>query len=270
MDQSFAKRTIAITRSQGRFVQGGASGIGLAIVRALALRGAQVYIADISSNPPEILTTLQNVHFVGNCDITSREACRKFIDAIPSRLDGLVNCAGICPAEDKIVSDELFAKIIAVNVTGSWNMGTEAIKRMASQETSLSEGLVPGSQRTLPAGYIVNITSGAAMRGIANLAAYCTSKHAVLGMTRAWAKDWPSLRINSVAPGTTDTPLAMGNTVTSGSKEAISKRVEQFSARIPLGRVAFDTDIADAVLFMLSDGASYVTGQVLPVNGGSD
>ncbi|CAI6091354.1 unnamed protein product [Clonostachys chloroleuca] len=262
MDQTFSQRAIAIT--------GGASGIGLAIVKALASRGAYVYIADISPNLPQEVATLDNVHFNGNCDITSRVACKKFIDAIPGRLDGLVNCAGICPAENKIVSDDLFAKIMAVNVTGSWNMGTEAILRMADQESRTSEGLVPGSRRTLPAGVIVNITSGAAMRGIANLAAYCTSKHAVLGMTRAWAKDWPTLRINSVAPGTTDTPLARGDAKTSGSKEDIEKRVAQFTSRIPLGRVAYDTDIADAVLFMLSDAASYITGQVLPVNGGSD
>lgn len=160
-----------------------------------------MYIADICSAMPQAYASLENTYFTGNCDITSRTACKSFIDAIPGRLDGLVNCAGICPAENKIVSDDLFAKIMAVNVTGSWNMGTEAIRRMAGQETRTSEGLNPGSVRTIPAGYIVNITSGAASRGIANLAAYCTSKHAVLGMTRAWSKDWPMLRINSVAPG---------------------------------------------------------------------
>lgn len=167
-------------------------------------------------------------------------------------------------------------------------MGSEAIRRMAKQETSVSEGLIPGSKRTLPAGVVVNISSGAAFRGIPNLAAYCTSKHAVLGMTRAWAKDWPNLRINSVAPGmsltkclfttrllmnfpgTTDTPLARGDSSTSGSKEEVSKRMAQFTTRIPLGRVAFDTDIVDAILFFLSDASSYITGQVIPVNGGSD
>ena len=170
-------------------------------MRALAARGAQGHIADISPIAPEIIAPLDNVHFTGGCDITSRTACKSFIDAIPGRLDGLVNCAGICPAEGKVVPDELFTKIMAVNVTGSWNMGTEAIRRMTGQEPTISEGLLPESKRTLPAGAIVNITSGAAMRGIANLSAYCTSKHAVLGMTRAWAKDWPNLRINSVAPG---------------------------------------------------------------------
>lgn len=144
---------------------------------------------------------MSNVHFTGNCDITNRAACKSFIDAIPGHLNGLINCAGICPSEGKIAPDDLFQKIMAVNVTGSWNMGTEAIRRMTGQEPRKSTGLILGSERTLPAGIIVNIASGAALRGIANLAAYCTSKHAVLGMTRAWAKDWPSLRVNAVAPG---------------------------------------------------------------------
>jgi len=90
---------------------------------------------------------------------------------------------------------------MAVNVTGSWNMGTEAIQKMISQKSSTGAGLIPGAERALPAGAIVNIASGASLRGIANLSAYCTSKHAVLGMMRAWSKDWPELRINAVAPG---------------------------------------------------------------------
>jgi hypothetical protein len=72
-------------------------------------------------------------------------------------------------------------------------MGTEAIQGIAGQEPSISGGLLPGSKRTLPTGVITNITSGAAMFGIANLAAYCTSKHDALGMTRAWAENWPNL-----------------------------------------------------------------------------
>jgi NAD(P)-dependent dehydrogenase (short-subunit alcohol dehydrogenase family) len=90
---------------------------------------------------------------------------------------------------------------MAVNVTGSWNMGTEAIRKMTTQKSRTGSGLISGAERSLPAGTIVNIASGASLRGIANLAAYCTSKHAVLGMTRAWSKDWPELRVNAVAPG---------------------------------------------------------------------
>jgi NAD(P)-dependent dehydrogenase (short-subunit alcohol dehydrogenase family) len=70
--------------------------------------------------------------------------------------------------------------------------------------------------------------------------------------------------------GVTDTPLSRGNTNASESKEEVEKLAKQLSSRIPLGRMAYPTDIADAVLYMLSDAASFITGQVLPVNGGSD
>jgi NAD(P)-dependent dehydrogenase (short-subunit alcohol dehydrogenase family) len=181
--------------------QGGASGMGLALTIALANLGASVHVADFAKQLPAELANLSSVNFSGGIDVADRPACKKFIAGIPGRLDGLVNCAGICPAEGKMASDELFARIMAVNSTGTWNMGTEAIIRMSTQETRASPGLVPGSQRSLPAGSIVNIGSGASLRGIGALAAYCASKHAVAGMTRAWAKDWPTLRINAVAPG---------------------------------------------------------------------
>ncbi|OAX82192.1 hypothetical protein ACJ72_03461 [Emergomyces africanus] len=262
MGNGFSGRTIAVT--------GGGSGIGLAITRALAILDATVYVADIMSHAPSELQGLPNVHFIGNCDITQRMACTEFMDRIPGNLYGLVNCAGICPNEGKMASDELFARIMAINVTGSWNMGTEAIKRMTQQKPGSDSGLLPDSERTLGAGVIVNIASGASLRGIANLAAYCTSKHAVLGMARSWARDWPTLRVNAVAPGVTDTPLSRGATSTTGNKEELERLAAQLSSRIPLGRMAYATDIADVVLFALSDAASFMTGQVIPVNGGSD
>lgn len=180
--------------------QGGGSGIGLATTQALLNAGAIVYVADVSPAPKE-LEGQANLHYDANCDITKRESCKKFIDSISGRLDGLVNCAGICPVEGKMAPDELFARIMAINVTGSWNMGTEAIQKMTQQKGSSATGILPGSERTLGAGVIVNIASGASLRGIAGLGAYCTSKHAVMGMTRSWAKEWPTLRVNAVAPG---------------------------------------------------------------------
>jgi NAD(P)-dependent dehydrogenase (short-subunit alcohol dehydrogenase family) len=143
-----------------------------------------------------------NIHFVGGVDIANREQCHGFFNNIPGRIDGLVNCAGICPAEGQMASDEVFTRIMEVNVRGTWNMGTEAILRMSKQEQKTSiPGLLPEFTRTPGAGRIVNFASGAGIRGIANIAGYCASKHAVVGLTRAWAKDWPCLRINAVAPG---------------------------------------------------------------------
>lgn len=229
-------------------------------------------MADVLKTPPPELKGQANLHYDGDCDITSRARCKKFIDSIPGNLDGLINCAGICPVEGKMADDELFARIMAINVTGSWNMGTEAIRRMTTgaQEQRTTPGLLPGSERTVGAGVIVNIASGASLRGIAGLGAYCTSKHAVLGMTRSWAKEWPTLRVNAIAPGVTNTPLARGATSNSGNTEELQKLSASLSSRIPLGRMAYATDIADAILYALSDSASFMTGQVIPVNGGSD
>lgn len=182
-------------------LQGGGSGIGLAVARGLASKGAAVYVADITQQAPAELQGQANVHFFADLDVSSRAACKAFLDAIPGRLDGVVNSAGICPLEGKMASDDLYERVMAVNVGGTWNMGTEAILRMSQQDAHTSEGLVPGSERSLPAGSIVTISSGAGMHGVANLAAYSASKHAVVGLTRSWAKDWPSLRINSVSPG---------------------------------------------------------------------
>ena len=193
---SFNGRTIAVT--------GGGSGIGLAITQALLNAGATVYVADVNEKPAALKDN-QSLIYHSSCDITKRESCKAFIDSITGNLDGLVNCAGICPYEGKVASDELFARIMAVNVTGSWNMGTEAILKMSQQQKKTGSGLLPDTERTIGAGTVVNIASGASLRGIAGLSAYCTSKHAVLGMTRAWAKEWPSLRINAVAPGKSDT-----------------------------------------------------------------
>lgn len=173
----------------------------MAICIALSLQGATVYAADIRAEAPPELDNYENIHFVGGCDIISREACKAFLDSITGRLDGMVNCVGICPSEGKMASDDKFNQIMAVNVLGTWNIGTEAIIRMSEQDERNAPGCTPGSQRTLGSGTIVNMASGAGLRGIAGVPAYCASKHAVVGLTRAWAKEWSTLRINAVAPG---------------------------------------------------------------------
>lgn len=88
-----------------------------------------------------------------------------------------------------------------VNVTGTWNMGTEALEKMSAQTEDEHPGPYEGTARSVGQGSIVNVGSGASLRGVAGMAAYTASKHAVLGLTRAWAKDFPNLRVNLVAPG---------------------------------------------------------------------
>lgn len=89
-----------------------------------------------------------------------------------------------------------------VNVTGTWNMGTEALARMSQQEDIEAPGAYAGAVRSVGQGSIVNVGSGASLRGLPGLGAYTASKHAVLGLTRSWSRSFPKLRVNAVAPGT--------------------------------------------------------------------
>lgn len=95
----------------------------------------------------------------------------------------------------------MFQRIMDINVKGTWNMATEAFERMEKQENLEPAGIVPGSVRSVGQGSIVNLGSGASLRGVSGLATYAASKHAVLGLTRSWARSFPNLRVNLVAPG---------------------------------------------------------------------
>ncbi|KAL6241491.1 hypothetical protein RBB50_011514 [Rhinocladiella similis] len=256
VEASFAGQTIAVT--------GGASGIGLATVKALHRLGANVYVGDYVDKVPADFpssTEQSTVKFFGGTDISKREDCHKFINSIPGRLDGMVNCAGIATHEGKIASDELWARTIAVNLTGTWNMSTEAVLRMSKQEVhTASGGLFAGNRKSIGQGAIVNISSGAGIRGHPELAAYCASKHGVHGVTRAMAKDWPHIRMNAVAPGVIETPI-LANT-----PEVAARTL----AKIPSGRMGQPEDVADTIIFLLSDASAWMTGQILSINGGSD
>ncbi|RVX72621.1 hypothetical protein B0A52_04018 [Exophiala mesophila] len=241
-------------------VTGAASGIGLAVTLYLAERGATVWVNDISPSPPKELQAWidqKKVHFQGSVDVADRVAARKFIDDVVSkagRLDGLVNNAGIGLLEGPIASDDAYDRMINVNIGGVWFYGTAALKVMQKQEP-----LGPWKTR----GSIVNIASGAGMRGVGGLAVYCATKHAVIGLSRSWQEDFGQygIRTNSVAPGTTATA-------------AFKKRVQDepgFLESMPssaLRRHAEPEEIAASVAFLLSDASSYVAGGVLQVHGG--
>lgn len=160
-----------------------------------------MYVADISDRCPPDLAANDGIRFSLRCDVTQREACKAFLDSVPGRLDGLVNCAGTSAWEGKIATDEVFQRTMNINVTGTWNMGTEALERMSQQDDVEAQGAFSGVRRSVGQGSIVNVGSGASIRGVAGLAAYTASKHAVLGLTRSWARDFPRLRVNIVAPG---------------------------------------------------------------------
>lgn len=158
-------------------------------------------MADICSHPAPDLVARKDCHITLRCDVSKREDCQGFLDSIPGRLDGLVNSAGVSGWEGQIGTDALYQRTMEINVTGTWNMATAAMRRMSMQEDLEVPGTVAGSVRGVGQGSVVNVGSGASLRGVSGLAAYTASKHAVLGLTRSWARDFPKLRVNLVAPG---------------------------------------------------------------------
>ncbi|CZR68168.1 related to dehydrogenases with different specificities (related to short-chain alcohol dehydrogenases) [Phialocephala subalpina] len=250
-------------------VTGGGSGIGLALVLKLAVASAIVHAIDLkASAPPEFEALLETVHYHGSIDVSSRSSVTelyKAITAISPRIDGVVNSAGICPGGDGYIqSDETFQRTMAVNVIGTWNI-TTAFLEMVDKESPNVGRTVTAPSRTRAS--IVNIGSSASLCAWPTLTAYTASKHAVLGLTRSWSLDWAhkGIRVNLVAPGGTDTPLARAQlSDPKGRGEALTAGL----AMIPLGRLGRPGEQADTIMFLLGDGSSYITGQVIPVNGG--
>jgi len=242
-------------------VTGGASGIGEACVHELVSRGATIWVADITPNPPASLAahiSSGNVHYRGGVNTGSREHCTQFMDEVvhtAGRIDGLLNNAGIGLDEGPLASDEVFEKTFNVNVRGVFNFGTHAIRVMKEQEAQ-------GKFKTR--GVIVNTASGAALRGVKSLAVYVATKHAVLGLTRAWAEDFSEvgIRINAIAPGATETPAFV-------KRSAEEPGFAESLPTSPAGRNAKPEEIATVVAFLFGDDSSYIFGQIIPITGGS-
>ncbi|KAH0842681.1 hypothetical protein AYO21_08975 [Fonsecaea monophora] len=239
-------------------VTGGASGIGLATVTQLLELGARVAVGDLALETPSTLTNLNPASdnfFYQQLDVTSRQSVQGFIAKVLEKfgqVDGLVNNAGICPNEGEIASDDTFDRIMAVNLKGVWNVGTEVIRRMMEQESR---------------GVIVNTASDAALKGIKGLAAYTASKHAVLGLTRVWCKEWTpkGIRVNAVAPGVTDTPMVAK---IAADHESGQEATASWLKNIPMGRFGQPGEIASVICFLLSKDSSFMSGQVLRIGGG--
>ncbi|CAI7586949.1 unnamed protein product [Penicillium bialowiezense] len=252
-----------MTNSQSQFaskayvVTGGASGIGLSVAQRLLELSAIVHVVDITSTAPtfEAISSSGRIHFHLSTDVSSRESVKRAFQSIleiSPRLHGLVACAGISSLSlSTIDSDESFDRVMAVNVRGTWNAGTDF-----PDTGDFTEGL----------GSLVTTGSTASFQAGARIAAYCTSKHAIVGLTKAWAQDFASkgVRVNCVAPGLTDTPAlkAYGHAMPADV-------INHFLQGVPMKRLALGSEIAEAVVFLLGSGSSFMTGQIIPINGGA-
>ena len=245
-------------------VSGSSSGIGLATAIDLLNEGWIVYGCSRSSDIPDEIRGLSHSdryeHF--SCDVRSSLETDAFIRTIADRvgsIDALVNCAGISgggPLES--ISNELWNNIISTNLSGVFHM-TRSV---------LAYGNISASDF----GRIVSVASTAGKQGVLMATPYSASKHGVVGFMKSLALELAPLNItaNAVCPGYVETPMAVrvrkANAAYWGKEE--QEVLEEFNAKIPLGRYSTPNEVSSLILYLLSDSAASITGQALNVCGG--
>jgi len=240
-------------RLEGRkaLVTGGASGIGAAIAARLAGEGAEVWVGDIDVEGAERVAGEANGHAL-ELDVTSLDSARAAVEAIGGALDVLVNNAGT----DEFgfftyTSPEQWQKLIGINLVGVFNCTHAAL---------------PGMQEA-KYGRILSISSEAGRVGSKGSAVYSATKGGVVAFMKAIARENARYGItaNSIAPGPIETPLLMG---AKEFGEIGEKVIETMRSATQIGRLGQPEEVAAAVAFLVSDDATYVTGETLGVSGG--
>ncbi len=230
-------------------VTGAGQGIGKGIALALAQQGAKVIVSDINEEHcNEVVAEIgQDKAMAVVCDVSDKAAVDNLIAKTQEKfgqLDILVNNAGVYPFKSFLeLTEEEWEKVLNVNLKSMFLTSQAAAKVMTN------------------GGKIVDISSIASVVGFEGLTHYCASKGGVNGFVRALALELAKnkINVNAVAPGAITTPGASG-----GSEE----QQKQTIAMIPAARMGEPADIANAVVFLASDKANYITGQVLVVDGG--
>jgi 3-oxoacyl-[acyl-carrier protein] reductase len=234
-------------------VTGGGRGIGRAICLALAERGADIAAVDILE--AEISGVVNEVRSLGRravgivCDVTRPDQVRVMFSRVEADLGGvhiLVNNAGV--TRDNLIvrmSDEEWKKVMDVNLTGVFNCCREASRPFMKQRF----------------GRIVNIASVVGLMGNAGQVNYAASKAGIIGLTKTVAKELATRGVtaNAIAPGYIDTEMTRAI-----SDQARSKLMSM----IPMAKLGSPRDVANLVAFLASDDASYITGQVINIDGG--
>jgi len=241
-------------------VTGAADGIGWATAQRLAADGLRVALLDLRAEAAQARATELGPDHLGlSCDVTSEDSVETAVAAVMAhfgRIDALVNNAGIGdqtgPTTEQNV--QAFDRVLAVHLRGTFLMSRAVARHMLQA--------VPAQGRSH--GAIVNLGSIASSTGLPARNAYSAAKAGVLGMTRAMASEWAraGIRVNAVAPGYVRTAL-VAELELKGAIDAAAIR-----HRTPLGRMAEPAEIAEVIAFLASDRASYVTGALIPVDGG--
>ena len=229
-------------------VTGAGQGMGRAIARLFAAEGARVVALDVNlASAQETVGEGGLALQVNVADSTAVDAAFEATLAKFGRVDVLVNNAGVGSVDQFAdISDETWARVIGVNLTGAFYCARAAVRAMQAKGIK---------------GAVINTSSTSAVSGDGP-AHYCATKAALMGLTRCMAKELApqGIRVNTLVPGPTNTPMMQG--IPDEWAEAIIKGV-------PMGRMAEPEDVARVALFLASDDAGFVTGQNLAVNGGS-
>jgi NAD(P)-dependent dehydrogenase (short-subunit alcohol dehydrogenase family) len=238
-------------------VTGAGSGIGLATAKAFAEVGASVVLADINEeaarSAAEALNAAAHKTIAVRCDVTDEAQVAAMVDRTVSafgRLDAAFNNAGVNSPymETADASGEEFDRVNAINLRGVWSCMKYELRQMREQGC----------------GAIVNCSSLGGLVGVAGRATYHAAKHGVIGLTKSSALEYASrgIRINAVCPGIIETPMLAGMMV--GEEDVLKEMMKEQ----PIGRLGRPEEIAAAVLWLCSPGASFVIGHALAVDGG--
>jgi NAD(P)-dependent dehydrogenase (short-subunit alcohol dehydrogenase family) len=234
-------------------VTGASSGIGRATAVALADKGYNVHL--IGRDAERLSKVQAETRRAGvqsatyQLELTDKAAVQQVFDEIyekAGRIDGLVNSAGIFYTTDVLdYDDKSWKEIMDVNFYGTLYPSLALLPKLIDQGF----------------GSIVNVTSVDAFDGIANYDAYAASKGAVTSLTKTLALDGApkNVRVNAVVPGITDTEM---------THERLLENIEKYRKKVPMQRAAQASEVAKPIAFLISDDASYITGQSLHVNGG--
>ena len=231
-------------------ITGGASGIGLATAKKLLGEGSNVVLVDWNQDVSDIAKSLSNNCIGIRCDVSSDTDVQKCVNEVIEKfghIDYLVANAGIGGGPNKAheVSVDEWNKVIGVNQTGIFLMNKYVIGEM------LKTG----------GGAIVNTSSMYGLVGTTMSFAYSASKGAINQMTRSLALTYArdNIRVNAIAPGYVDTPILAS--VPKEMKDAMANQ-------LPVGRLGEDTEIANLICYLLSDNATFITGAIVPIDGG--